>query len=114
MTNTETTPCPSPSSAALPAARTSRLPRNASKPRARAPRFAKQSQTRIMPLASFPPQNEAKAEPAAEREFAILQEIVVSARALRASNTLDPKARLDATLYTRQNGVYVEAIQKLA
>ena len=41
------------------------------------------------------------ADPEAEREIAILQEIVTLARTLRAEAKLDPKQQLDGALYSR-------------
>ena len=70
-------------------------------------------------LAAFPQFDAASSDPAAEREMAILQELITAARTLRAENKLDPKAPFDAVIYA--DGVVAtlanaqkEAISKLA
>ena len=68
--------------------------------------------TKSIALASFPAGTGADSE--AEAKMAVLQDIVVNARKLRAENKLDPKAQLKATLYTHGNDYWAEAIEKLA
>ncbi|HKW97286.1 MAG TPA: valine--tRNA ligase [Bryobacteraceae bacterium] len=70
-------------------------------------------------LAKYPKYQEAWADVPAEREVQMLQDIVTSARALRADMKIDPKALLDGLLYSRGEALdvaqkYVGAIQKLA
>jgi len=70
-------------------------------------------------VASYPKYRQELADHEAEREVAMLQEIITAARTLRTESKLDPKLPLEGTLYTR--GVAGEvaqrhagAIQKLA
>jgi valyl-tRNA synthetase len=65
-------------------------------------------------LAAFPVADRERIDAAAESEMALLQLIVTSARTLRADNKVDKTVQLPATIYTNQNGLYVDAIQKLA
>jgi valyl-tRNA synthetase len=51
-------------------------------------------------LARYPQHDPALADPEAEREMAILQEIITEARTLRAEMKLDPKARLAGALHS--------------
>jgi valyl-tRNA synthetase len=79
-------------------------------------RLAKQSQNQpvSIALAPFPEPDPAAYDAAAEAEMTLLQDIVTSARALRADHKVDRKLRLAATLYGRHNGIYIEAIERLA
>jgi valyl-tRNA synthetase len=52
-------------------------------------------------IAAFPQAGAGAADEAAEREMALLQEMITSARALRADQKLDPKQQLEGTLVTR-------------
>ena len=65
-------------------------------------------------FAEFPQASESLNDPAAEREMALLQEIVASARALRQDNRIDPKLELSGTLYARDGAWQVAATQQAA
>jgi valyl-tRNA synthetase len=70
-------------------------------------------------LASYPQFRDRAADEAAEREIAIVQDIVTMARTLRTESKLDPKQQLTGALYSRSAVLEVaqrhaEAIQKLA
>jgi len=70
-------------------------------------------------LAGYPQYSRAATDYAAERDVQILQDIVTMARNLRADLKLDPKQRLDGSLYARGAALKVgranaEAIQRLA
>jgi valyl-tRNA synthetase len=70
-------------------------------------------------LTHFPQPDSTADDPAAEQEMALLQEMIKSARAIRADHGIDKSVRLDATLYAR-NGAHGlaasqrEAIERLA
>ena len=63
-------------------------------------------------LAAFPQFDADSADPAAEREMAILQELITAARTLRAENKLDPKAPFDAVIYADGTVATLAAAQK--
>ena len=70
-------------------------------------------------LARYPEPDPQAADPAAETEMNLLQDIVVSARNLRADLKLDPKQRSEAVLYAPGGAAALarrecEAIQRLA
>jgi valyl-tRNA synthetase len=70
-------------------------------------------------LAGYPQYRREVTDFEAEHEIALLQEIVTLARTLRTENKLDPKQRLEGTLYSRHSALdvtrrHAEAIQKLA
>jgi valyl-tRNA synthetase len=70
-------------------------------------------------LAQYPQYDEAAADPQAEKEMALLQELITAARNLRADAKLDPKQSLDASLYASGAMASLaasqkDAIQKLA
>ncbi len=65
-------------------------------------------------LAAFPQFHPASADPAAEREMAILQELITAARTLRAESKLDPKAPFDAVIYADGTVATLAASQKEA
>jgi valyl-tRNA synthetase len=70
-------------------------------------------------LAPYPQFCANLADPEAEKEIAILQEIVTLARTLRTEAKLDPKQQLDATLYCRTESLaiaerHTNAIARLA
>jgi valyl-tRNA synthetase len=70
-------------------------------------------------LASYPQYRAGAADPAAEEEMKLLQDMITAARAIRADHGVDKSTRLDATLYA-VNGArgladsQREAIEKLA
>ena len=55
-------------------------------------------------LAAYPQYRPELADHEAEREIAILQEIVTMARTLRTEAKLDPKQQLHGTVYSRNGG----------
>jgi len=70
-------------------------------------------------LAAYPQFNPALADPEAEKEIGILQEVVTLARTLRTEAKLDPKQQLAGTLYCRTASLaiaqrHAQAIQKIA
>jgi len=70
-------------------------------------------------LAPYPESNAQAVDPVAERDLEILQEIVTSARNLRADMKADPKQALEAVLHSRGAAAEIarreiEAIEKLA
>jgi len=70
-------------------------------------------------LARYPEADPGASDPAAERDMELLQELVVSARNLRADLKLDPKQRSEAALYARGAVAALflrerEAVEKLA
>jgi len=70
-------------------------------------------------IAPYPQYRQELTDFDAEREIAILQEIVTLARTLRTESKLDPKQPLTGALYSRNSSVeiarrHVSAIQKLA
>jgi valyl-tRNA synthetase len=70
-------------------------------------------------LAPYPQYRAELADPEAEKEVAIIQEIVTLARTLRTEARLDPKQQLTGTLYCRSAALAVAqrhavAIQKVA
>jgi valyl-tRNA synthetase len=74
---------------------------------------------RSIALASFPAYRQETTDHQAERDMDLLQDIVTSARTLRAEMKLDPKESLDAALYSTGRAAAVardcvEAIGKLA
>jgi valyl-tRNA synthetase len=69
--------------------------------------------------APYPQFDPSLADPEAEKEIAILQDIVTMARTLRTENKLDPKQQFAGTLYGHTESLVVaqrhaEAIQKIA
>ena len=73
----------------------------------------------LLALASYPSPNPAFEDQAAEKEMAAVQEIITSARNLRAEMKADPKQQLEGALYS-QNAtqelarLQMDVIQKLA
>jgi len=70
-------------------------------------------------LAPYPQYRAELADPEAEKEVAIIQEVVTLARTLRTEAKLDPKQQLSGTLYCRTASLaiaqrHAEAIQKVA
>jgi valyl-tRNA synthetase len=70
-------------------------------------------------LAPYPQFNPALADPEAEKEVAIIQEIVTLARTLRTEAKVDPRQQLKGTLYGHTASLaiaqlHAEAIQKIA
>ena len=70
-------------------------------------------------LAPYPQYRAELADPEAEKEVAIIQEIVTLARTLRTESKLDPKQQLAGALYCRTASLaiaqrHAEAIQKIA
>jgi len=70
-------------------------------------------------LAQYPQYRAELADPEAEKEVAIIQEIVTLARTLRTEAKLDPKQQLNGSLYCRTASLtiaqrHAEAIQKIA
>ena len=70
-------------------------------------------------LAQYPQYRREGTDFAAEREVAIVQEVVTMARTLRTEAKLDPKQQLEGALYSRSDALDVakqhgDAIQKLA
>jgi valyl-tRNA synthetase len=70
-------------------------------------------------LAPYPQYRQEITDFEAEREIAILQEIVTLARILRTESKLDPRQQLSGTLYSRNSALdvarrHADAIQKLA
>jgi valyl-tRNA synthetase len=70
-------------------------------------------------LAQYPQYRAELADPEAEKEVAIIQEIVTLARTLRTEAKLDPKQQLAGSLYCRTASLaiaqrHAEAIQKIA
>jgi valyl-tRNA synthetase len=70
-------------------------------------------------IAPYPQYRAELADPEAEKEIAIIQEIVTLARTLRTEAKLDPKQQLAGTLYCRTASLaiaqrHAEAIQKIA
>ncbi|MEO8592444.1 MAG: valine--tRNA ligase [Candidatus Solibacter sp.] len=70
-------------------------------------------------LAAYPQFNPALADPEAEREIAVVQEVVTLARTLRTEARLDPKQQLQGVLYGRTGAMaiaqrHADAIQKIA
>jgi valyl-tRNA synthetase len=63
-------------------------------------------------LAAFPQYDEAAHDEAAEKSFALLQEIISSARNLRADAKLDPKQQLDAFIYCEGEVAGLASVQK--
>jgi len=78
-----------------------------------------QSTPKSIALVPYPKYDPALADAEAEREIAVLQEVVTLARTLRTESKLDPKQQLGGTLYCRTATLaiaqrHAEAIQKLA
>jgi valyl-tRNA synthetase len=71
-------------------------------------------ETRSIALAEYP--RAGAADDGAEREMALLQEMITAARKLRADHGLDKKLELKGTLYCRNGAKHVElgVIEKLA
>ncbi|MBS1858558.1 MAG: valine--tRNA ligase [Acidobacteria bacterium] len=70
-------------------------------------------------LAAFPQSDPALADPGAEKEIALLQDIVTLARTLRTESKLDPKQQFAGALYCRTASLeiaqrHAEAIHKIA
>jgi valyl-tRNA synthetase len=70
-------------------------------------------------IAPYPQYRAELADPQAEKEVAIIQEIVTLARTIRTEAKLDPKQQLNGTLYCRTASLaiaqrHAEAIQKIA
>ncbi|MGH9662618.1 MAG: class I tRNA ligase family protein, partial [Bryobacteraceae bacterium] len=65
-------------------------------------------------LASYPAFRPELADPAADEEMRLVQEIVTAARNLRADLKLDPKQPLEGGVWLRRPAPLPEAIQKLA
>ena len=70
-------------------------------------------------LAPYPQYRPELADPEAEKEVAVIQEVVTLARTLRTEAKLDPKQQLNGTLYCRTASLaiaqrHAEAIQKIA
>jgi valyl-tRNA synthetase len=70
-------------------------------------------------LAPYPQYRAELADPQAEKEIAIIQEVVTLARTLRTEAKLDPKQQLSGALYCRSAALaiaqrHAEAIQKVA
>jgi valyl-tRNA synthetase len=70
-------------------------------------------------LAAFPQASEKSKDEAAEKEVALLQDIIGSIRNLRADLKMDPKAKVDAEIYARGKALEVatsqaEPIRRLA
>jgi valyl-tRNA synthetase len=70
-------------------------------------------------LAQYPQYRPELADPEAEKEVAIIQEVVTLARTLRTEAKLDPKQQLTGVLYCRSASLAIarhnaEAIQKVA
>ena len=69
-------------------------------------------------LARYPQGNQGRVDGAAELEIRLLQDIVTTARTLRAEMKLDPKEQLDGVLYSRSEALHLArqheaAVQKL-
>ena len=78
-----------------------------------------QSSPKSIALAAFPQFDPGLADPEAEKEIAIVQDIVTMARTLRTENKLDPKQQFAGALYCRTASLAIaqrqaEAIQKIA
>ena len=65
-------------------------------------------------LTNFPQPEGALTDPEAEKDMALFQEIVTSARALRNDNKIDPKLQLSGTLYARNGAYWVASDQRTA
>ena len=67
-------------------------------------------------LAGYPQYHAEAADEAAEREIAILQDVITLSRNLRADMKIDPKLPLEGTLYAHAGALEIntEAIQRLA
>jgi valyl-tRNA synthetase len=70
-------------------------------------------------LAPYPQYRDELADPEAEKEIAILQDVVTMARTLRTEAKLDPKQQLEGTLYCRTSSLaiaerHAAAIRRLA
>ncbi len=65
-------------------------------------------------LTHYPQQNAVANDSAAEREMALLQEMIKSARAIRADHGIDKNVRLEATLYARNGARGLAAAQREA
>jgi valyl-tRNA synthetase len=79
----------------------------------------KEGDPKSIALAPYPQYRAELADPEAEKEVAIIQEIVTLARTLRTESKLDPKQQLKGTLYCRTASLatarrHAEAIQKIA
>ena len=79
----------------------------------------KEGDPKSIALAQYPAYRAELADPEAEKEVAIIQEIVTLARTLRTESKLDPKQQLAGTLYCRTASLAIAqrhavAIQKIA
>jgi len=78
-----------------------------------------QAEPKSIALAKFPQFDAAAADAEAEKEIAVLQDIVTLARTLRTENKLDPKQQFAGTLYCHTDALgiaqrHAGAIQKIA
>ena len=78
-----------------------------------------QAAPKSIALAKFPQFDSAAADAEAEKEIAVLQDIVTLARTLRTENKLDPKQQFGGTLYCHTDALQIAqrhkgAIQKIA
>jgi len=78
-----------------------------------------QAEPKSIALAKFPQFDAAAADAEAEKEIAVLQDIVTLARTLRTENKLDPKQQFAGTLYCHTDALQIAqrhagAIQKIA
>jgi valyl-tRNA synthetase len=69
------------------------------------------SRPKSIALARYPRPNDAWADPAAESEVQKLQIVFTANRTFRAEKRLDPKMRLDATLYSPERE-FVDLVQR--
>jgi valyl-tRNA synthetase len=78
-----------------------------------------QTEPKSIALAPYPQFDPKLSDPEAEKEIAVLQDIVTMARTLRTENKLDPKQQFSGTLYCHTESLaiaqrHAEAIQKIA
>jgi valyl-tRNA synthetase len=78
-----------------------------------------QAAPKSIALAPYPQFDPSLADPEAEKEIAVLQDIITLARTLRTENKLDPKKQFTGTLYCRTAPLeiakrHADAIQKIA
>ena len=78
------------------------------------------SRPKSVALAAYPAYREDLADPEAERQMAVLQEVISAVRKLRVEMSVAPKTRLDATLYAHDHDAaavvtaQAEALRRLA